>query len=156
MLVKTVLTARPIYALMALDPSLWVIKEIDKRRRAFLWKGTETVAGGHFFVACPSVCRPTKCGGLGLHNLCVLGHALCIRWLWLQRTSTSRPWQGLAIQASSIERNMFQNSLVVWLGNGERALFWFEWWLNERSIPVIAPALVRTVSLAIPNTRTVA
>lgn len=30
-LAKMVLTARPIYAFMALAPPLWVIKEIDKR-----------------------------------------------------------------------------------------------------------------------------
>lgn len=41
-LVKSVLTA-----FMALDPPLGVIKEIDKRKRAFLWKGTETVTSGH-------------------------------------------------------------------------------------------------------------
>lgn len=58
MLVKSVLIAISIYSFMSLDPPLSIIKEIDKRRRVFLWKGTENVAGEHCLVAWSSVCRP--------------------------------------------------------------------------------------------------
>ena len=54
-LVQAVLSAIPVYSFMALDPPLSVIREIDKMRRAFLWKGTQYVVGGHCLVAWSSM-----------------------------------------------------------------------------------------------------
>jgi hypothetical protein len=45
-LVKSVLSAIPVYLLIALNVPNWVIKAIDKVRRAFLWKGMKEVNGG--------------------------------------------------------------------------------------------------------------
>jgi hypothetical protein len=39
-----------------------------------------------------SVCRPLSLGGLGIHNLEVLGWALNLSWLWLKKTQPDRPW----------------------------------------------------------------
>ena len=78
-LVKTVLSAMAVYSFMALDPPLSVIKEIDKMRRAFLWKGSQCVVGGNCLVAWSTVFRPMRLGGLDLHNLVMLGRALRIR-----------------------------------------------------------------------------
>jgi hypothetical protein len=78
-LVKAVLTAIPIYHLIALQCPKWVIKAIYKIRRGFLWKGRKDVKGGHCMVSWAKVCRPLDLGGLGLHNLEVLGWALSMR-----------------------------------------------------------------------------
>lgn len=94
-LVKSIITAMPIYHLMALELLVWVLKQIDKRRRAFLCKGAESVSGGACQVVWSSVCRPVEYRGLGILNLRLLGSALRLRWLWLQRSWSSRPWQGL-------------------------------------------------------------
>lgn len=77
---RSMLTSIPVYSFMVLDPPLSIIKEIDKRRRVFLWRGTENMSGGHC-LAWLSVCRPIRYGGLGLHNLYVLGRALRLCWL---------------------------------------------------------------------------
>jgi hypothetical protein len=72
-LVKVVLTAVPIYLLIALDLPKWFIKAIDKKRRGFLWKGHQQANGGNCLVAWEKVQRPLQYGGLGIHNLELLG-----------------------------------------------------------------------------------
>lgn len=84
-LVKVVLTATSIHHLIALDLPKWVIKAIDKKRRGFLWKGHEQANGGSCLVAWEKVQRPLEFGGLGIHNLELLGWSLRIRWLWAQK-----------------------------------------------------------------------
>ena len=77
-LVKVVLTAVPIYLLTTMDLPKWVIKAIDKKRRGFLWKGHQQANGGNCLVAWEKVQRPLEYGGLGIHNLELLGWALRI------------------------------------------------------------------------------
>jgi hypothetical protein len=90
-LVKSVLAAIPIYHLIVLQCPKWVIKAIDKIRRGFLWKGRKDIKGGHCSVGWARVCRHLSLGGLGIHNLEILGWALNLRWLWLRKTQPERP-----------------------------------------------------------------
>jgi len=80
--VRVVLTAAPIYLLIAMDFPKWFFKAIDKRW-GFLWKGHEQANGGNCLVAWQKVQRPLEYGGLGIHNLELLGWALRIRWAGL-------------------------------------------------------------------------
>lgn len=75
-LVRAVLTAVPIYTLMALEIPKWAIKAIEKIIRAFLWRGRKEARGGHCPIAWDCVTRPLQLGGLGIHNLTTLGWAL--------------------------------------------------------------------------------
>ena len=68
-LVRFVLTAIPVYLLVAIKVPKWFIQAIDKIRRNFLWKGRKEINGGSCLVAWEKVMRPIDLGGLGIHNL---------------------------------------------------------------------------------------
>ena len=57
-LVKTTLSAIPVHTSICCALSPWAIKEIDRRRRAFLWARADTVTGGKCKVAWPVTCIP--------------------------------------------------------------------------------------------------
>uniref|UniRef100_A0A0A8Z6K7 Reverse transcriptase zinc-binding domain-containing protein n=1 Tax=Arundo donax TaxID=35708 RepID=A0A0A8Z6K7_ARUDO len=132
-LVWAVLTAIPIYMLMALDVPKWVIKAIDKRQRAFLWKGRKDVQGGHCAVAWSRVCHPLELGGLGIHNLEVLGWALQMQWLWLQKTQPDRPWSAFNIKVHATARALFDVSFISVVGDSLGTRFWTDHWLHGHS-----------------------
>lgn len=75
-LTQTTLSAIPVHVSICCALSPWAIREIDKRRRVFLWAGTDSVAGGKCKVTWPVVCSPRDLSGLGLPDLCFLGFAL--------------------------------------------------------------------------------
>lgn len=77
--VRFVLSAIPIYLLIAINVPKWFIKVVDKIRRGFLWKGREQANGGCCLVAWEKVMRPLDLGGLGITNLQVMAYARQMR-----------------------------------------------------------------------------
>ena len=73
--------------------------------------------------------------------------ALRMRWLWLQRTENQRSWHELPIEREFVVDTMFQSSISVELGNGHKALFWSDRWLEGHSIPELAPCLCNAVGV---------
>jgi len=100
------LSASPVHNSIACCLSQWAITQIDKRRQAFLWAGTNTVSGGKCKVAWPIVCRPTDLGGLGVLDLRFFGFALRLRWEWLSRAEPQRCWVSLPSRAERSVRDM--------------------------------------------------
>jgi hypothetical protein len=144
-LAKVVLTVVPIYLLIALDLPKWFIKGIDTKRRGFLWKGHQQANGGNCLVAWEKVQRPLQYGGLGIHNLELLGWALRIRWLWAQKTDVERPCAGLSISIPYKARVLFDMAVNVVVGNGDKILFWFDRWLDGLTMAEMAPNLFRAI-----------
>lgn len=68
-LVWSVLSAIPTFALFVLWPPKLLFREIDKTRRKFLWTQEDELTGGKCKVAWKQVCTPTEYGGLGIHDL---------------------------------------------------------------------------------------
>lgn len=63
-LVRSVLTAIPTFALFVIRAPKKLFKDVDIVRRRFLWAKDEELAGGRCKVKWSKVCSPTDCGGL--------------------------------------------------------------------------------------------
>jgi hypothetical protein len=124
----------------------WVIKAIDKIRRAFLWKGKEEVRRGNCLVAWEKVARPVELGGLGIPNLKTICWALQMRWLWLSKTNVGRTWTGLDIPLQPQVHAMFKLSVVTHVGSRANTLFCTDQWIHGQSILHIAAEVVACVS----------
>ena len=146
MLIKSVITSIPIYLSIALELPAWLLELLEKRIRAFFWKGTDAIQGGHCLVAWDRVCQPVEYGGLGVLNLKLLGFALRTRWLWLQK-QRAWCWSGLPLRVEHEVQALFDASTCVVVGDGRMALFWTDPWLNATPIAQSAPALFAAVSV---------
>jgi hypothetical protein len=80
-------------------------------------------------VSWAKVCRPLDLGGLGLHNLEVLGWALNMRWLWMKKTQPNPMWADLKIRVHPNAAAMFECSMVSLAGDGSQTSFWTDRWL---------------------------
>ena len=89
--------------------------------------------------------RPLEVGGLGIHNLEVMGWALQMRWLWIAKTKSDRPCAGLEIPVHLNTSAFFAISVVTIVGNGENTLFWSDRWLHGQKLEILAPNVLKCV-----------
>ncbi|KAK4384052.1 Retrovirus-related Pol polyprotein from type-2 retrotransposable element R2DM [Sesamum angolense] len=93
-LIKSVLISFEVYWATAFILPKGIIKEMMKRLRTFLWKGT--TASGYPKVSWEAVCRPIEEGGLGIKDMLALNRALMSKHLWAvikqDRTSIWVDW----------------------------------------------------------------
>lgn len=152
-MVKVVMTSTCTHTFISLKIPEWVISEIDKRRRSFLWAARQKAHGGQCPVAWTASCRPQELGGLGTTDLTIASYALRLRWMWLKRANPDRPWRNLALQFDNdnVLQKMFQASIQVQLGDGNLALFWIDRWNGDSSPCSIAPDLCNTVKSRVRN-----
>jgi hypothetical protein len=120
-LVKSMLTAQPIYLLTALKTSKEALKCLDKQRRRFLWAGTGDITGGKYKVNWTKTCLPTRQGGLGVLNLEKFTRALRLRWLWHEWKDPNKPWVGLEIPCDEVDKSLFAASTKITIGDGNIA-----------------------------------
>jgi len=89
-------------------------------------------------------------------DLKIFGYALRMRWMWLQKIDNSRPWSHLPVKHEYIISAMFEASISVQVGDGTRALFWQDRWLQGHSIAELAPCLHNAVGSQARRCRSVA
>lgn len=96
-MIKIVLTGMLTYYLTWFKFPKWAIKQIDRFRRGFFWKGHDLarIKGGHYLINWKTCTTPKKLGGLGFKDLEKFNRALRLRWLWHQWDSTTKPWKNL-------------------------------------------------------------
>jgi hypothetical protein len=156
------MSAVPVHTAIATTISPWVIDRIDKRRRAFLWKGAATVSGGAMSprVAEGLQTTGTGRGGLGFPNLEFMGYALKLRWLWLRKIDPHRPWAMLPDiygREAGTRCVSFLHLHHCWRWIQHIVLFWVDRWLQGMSclIKAVGPRIqkCRTVKEALTNRR---
>jgi hypothetical protein len=144
-LIRTTLSAIPVFTTISLELLHWVIKALVKIMQAFLWCGTDKVQGGKCLVAWHQVQRPLCLGGLSIVDLKRFGMALRLRWLWLDHMELDRPWTSLPAKEDSEASSFFQASITCFAGNDHLIRFWQDPWLNGKAIHDLAPDLVAVV-----------
>jgi len=135
----------PVYHLTIFPLAVWARKQIDKIRRSFLWKGEEVANGGHCLVNWPTVNKPKDLGGLGVLDLDKFGRALRMRWLWQKWHAENKPWAGLEIPCTEMDRLLFNASTTITIGNGKKTRFWHHAWLDGEAPRNLAPHLFELV-----------
>lgn len=159
-LVKTVISALPVYLVTVIKPLKKFMREFDKIRRRFLWAGDGQLTGGKCKVAWTKVCTPVESGGLGIKDLELFSRSLRLRWIWFAWDSRDRPWRDLLLPTDNKDQQLFNAATVVTLGDGRRASFWNSRWLQGVVPKDLFPALYhhsrrknRTVQEALVQSR---
>ncbi|KAL0281969.1 UNVERIFIED_CONTAM: hypothetical protein Sangu_2979500 [Sesamum angustifolium] len=115
-LIKSVLISFEVYWAMAFILPKGIIKEMIKRLRTFLWKGTS--AYGYPKVAWEAVCRPIEEGGLGIKDILALNRSLMTKenkgaWGWRKMLSL---------------RNSLMSHIHYRVGSGNSVSLWHDPW----------------------------
>ncbi|CAN6371751.1 unnamed protein product [Urochloa humidicola] len=116
----------------------------------------ETKASHQYVCTWKKVQRSLELGGLGIPNLEIMGGALQVRWLWLRKTETNKPWLSLDIPTYANVKALFQIAMRTNIGNGTTTNFWKDKWIDGKSISDIAPLVVAAVPTRTQNIRLVA
>ena len=83
-LINSVLTAIPLFQLSFFKFPAWVIRDIDKIRRNFLWAGVDHKSIRKIpLISWKSVCLKQEYGGLGIMDLNEMNLAFLIKLGWL-------------------------------------------------------------------------
>lgn len=78
-------------------------------------------------------------GGLGILDIKRFGCALRLRWKWLEWKSRDRPWVSLTIPYDKDDIGLFDISTNICIGNGSRACFLHDRWLDGQAPKSLAP-----------------
>nr|AAM08521.1 Putative retroelement [Oryza sativa Japonica Group]AAP51826.1 retrotransposon protein, putative, LINE subclass [Oryza sativa Japonica Group] len=108
-LVQSVLSSIPVHVSMAIGLPAWVVKAIDKKRRVFLWTGTDAVHGGQ--------CQLSP----GVRDRLV--------WCW---TSDQRYSARSAYQAFFFGQHSFACADLLWHAKGPAKCKFFLWFAFQR------------------------
>ncbi|XP_020253777.1 uncharacterized protein LOC109830826 [Asparagus officinalis] len=162
-LLNSVLTSIPLYFMSFYKLPGWLIKEVDKIRRNFLWSGKSVSKPFKCLVNWKRVCMNKLEGGLGVKDLKTFNISLLSKWLWkcLDRDSYIgaflyhlyvRKGSSLQSVASKASNSLVWNDIISnkyvflqllsWsLGSGDKIRFWEDKWIGKNSLSSLYPSL---------------
>ncbi|KAJ3687082.1 hypothetical protein LUZ61_016246 [Rhynchospora tenuis] len=150
-LVSSVLSSIPSYVMSTFLLPNWLLNEIDKARKRFLW-GTNQSGGQRIHqIAWNRICLPRAFGGLGLLDFRLHNRALLLRWIWKLYAFHDSLWFSIASKLFCPQRgckspslwlqdgsffwrdirslfHLFQLSTKMQVQNGVATSFWFDNW----------------------------
>lgn len=91
-MLKSVMSAVPIYHMAVFLAPVGVIGDMEKLMRVFLWGKRE---GGRriSWIAWSQICKRLQLGGLGLGFLCWKNRAMLIKWFWRFGSEHNALWR---------------------------------------------------------------
>ena len=84
---------------------------------------------------------PKSVGGLGIEDLAAFSRALRLRWAWFEWDNHDRPWKGTPTPCDSSDMQLFKCCTKISIGDGSRALFWIDRWMDGVAPREVAPQL---------------
>lgn len=91
-LIKSVLSALPVYYMSLFNMLEGVAKEIDRIQSSFLWGDSEHNRKLHL-VSWSKVCMSMKQGGLGIKNIRLANESLLLKWWWRYGQEDDALWK---------------------------------------------------------------
>lgn len=145
---NAVLSALPTYAMCTFLLPKTVIKQIDKFRKHYLWRGSDMSSKKPPKAAWKLVCNSHENGGLGIHDLQLQNECLLLKHLHKFFNQSDIPWVRLiwnsyyGDQALTVNTRLvsfwwrdilklldpYKNMAQVTIGNGVTASFWKDIW----------------------------
>lgn len=128
-LVQFVMTVTIIYHAMVLDLPAWAIKAADKYRQ-----NSYGMAARRRMEVSISLCGPNAQGrrSLGVsvsRTSRILEERSKVRWAWLRKTESDKPWALLSM------------ALTTEIRNGRNTLFWQERWILGQRLEDLCPLI---------------
>ena len=158
-LLNSVITLLLIYAMCTLKLPAGIVELLDKIRRKCLWtKKTDQGDKCTSLAAWDMVCKPKKCGGLGVLNLKIQNEALLLKFLHKFYNHWDLPWVELIRNTYYTSKkphaadpcgsfwwrdvmqlsDVFRGITRVILRNGSSSLFWKDAWFDSnRDAPLM-------------------
>jgi hypothetical protein len=121
-LVKSTLSAIPIYHMQAFLLPKWLIIQLNSMISSFFWKGSDATKGNGLthLVKWDTVCRPRVNGGLAVLHLQTQNKALLSKWLWNINNKPTGIWATTLYELYGIENYLqlqFMNNSSFFIKN---------------------------------------
>jgi len=167
-LIKSVLSALPLYYLSFFKLPKSVCNELIKIQRNFLW-GWGSVDRKIAWVRWENICKLKKDGGLGIRDIGNFNIALLAKWKWrlgieghglwkevleskygswrnLNETNISRYasrwWKDIHKVCGNSEHGAWFEKCIGWsVGEGEKVKLWEDTWVGDESLSTRFPRL---------------
>ncbi|XP_028074331.1 uncharacterized protein LOC114276709 [Camellia sinensis] len=175
-LIKSVLSALPVYYMSLFKIPACVAKELDRIQASFLWGDSERSRKLHL-VRWKEVCMSVKQGGLGIKNISLANDSLLLKWWWRYGQEDEALWKMVICEKygsdggrwfpdkeahgpisqiwkdilSVAQRNgsiiqFYKDNVEILIGNGQRISFWRDNWLGSTNLLSQFPRLFQLVN----------